>query len=434
MKDGCWSHALDIRSCRNGLLFYRTTFWSLFVTFFVACVVASGTFVSAAELSLPEIEETIKNFKRIHGRAISNKEVWETLSKSQSDIPADKYLSLWSLIREQQIPSISLGDLVALVKAKRDSIQTIDVQMHSERVYLAENGQASSDRSWKQDDHLIFSGNKTFCETTRVTRGVSIPSASYRIAYDGENRRTVHKPHGEVPAGAISATYSQSMLVPLPNPLSGAMLLDSETILRMPIHNFDLACLIERTPSSTLFEEPVTIDHTRSLVIDDGALFRVFLDPARDFSVVRLESFLPEFYQDGHIRVTQGRSLERVLELNNLHDYGNGIFLPLEIIDTYFRRGRSSVVATVRTDSLGLNRHIPESVFRDIIPENAIVADHTHGGVVYKQSDSASIGELLEDAVKPKQTTLLRTISIIVGVLVIGIVVLRHILLRRKAA
>ena len=427
------SLALALRPPWNEAPLHRRTLSSALAICLIACTSSSGPLISAAELTLPEIEERIKNFKTTHGRAISHEEAWETVSQSRTDIPSDEYMALWSLIREQQTPSISLEELLSLVKAKRDSLQTVDVRMRAERVFFTERGDVSPDRSWKQTAHLILSGNKAFCQAERVTRGLKIPSAVYRAAYDGEKMRTVHNPDGALPNTSITAEPSSSMLVPLPNPLSAAMLLDSETTLRAPIGECDLVCYIERC-RPTLYEEPVTVGQTDCLLLEDGRLYRVFLDPARDFSVIRFERYHPDFFQGSEIRVTQGRSLERVLEFNSLQDHGNGIFLPHEIIDTYFSNGRKTAVATVTAESLDLNNHFSEEVFSGVVPENALVADYTHGGVVYKQSDSASIGGLLEETVERKRSTTLRTISIVVGLLLIALVLVRQLLMRRKAA
>lgn len=405
----------------------------MLAAFIVAGLVLSDAMLSAAELSLAEVEDVIKTFKTVHGRAISEREAWEVLSRSQTDIPRDQYHLLWSLIREQQSPSVSLKALLSLVKAKRDSIQTADFRMHVERVYLTADGEVSPNRSWKQEDHVILSGIKAFCETKRETHGIDIGSAVYRVAFDGERMRTVTNLDGITPSTSVAANRSPGMLVPTPNPLSAALLLDSESSLGMRLVEHDLPYFLEAT-KPTLYGEPVTANHTKCVLLEDGQMFRVFLDPARDFSVIRFERYHPDFCLESPIRVTKGRALEKVLELNHLQDYGNGIFLPQEIVSTYYVEGKSNVVATVTVDSVQINRPIVNGVFANIVPEDALVADYTRGGIVYKQSDSASIGGLLKETVKSKRSTTLRTVSIAVGVVLIAIVVARRILVRRRAA
>lgn len=405
---------------------------AVLVALLVGCIVVSDTHVPGAELSLPEIEEAIGNFKTAHGRAISEADVWEILSQSQTDIPVAKYRALWSLVREQQTPRISLEQLLRLVKTKRDSIRTVDVRMNVNRVYFTKEGDVLEDRVWKQTDHFILSGNKAFCETERETLGTEVPSATYRAAYDGVKMRTVHRPDSEQPNTTISAERSSAMLVPSPNALSVAMLLDSQTSLGMSLPQHDLALFIELC-RPTLYEDTVTIDQTDCMILEDGSRYRVFLDPARNFSVIRVEWYLQDV-EDSMVRVTAPRSLQKVFELKGLREYGNGIFLPQEMVSTYYFDGKKKVVATVTTNSLVINSPIEDEVFSGIVPQDALVADYTQGGAVYKQSDSASIGGLLKESVKPKRTSVLRTISIAVGLLLIAIVVLRQLLTRRRGA
>lgn len=383
---------------------------AVIAAFFMAPVVLPGTLASAAELALDEIEETIKSFKTVHGRAISEAEVWEILSQSKEDIPPKEYRELWSMIRETQAPSISLEQLLLLVKSKRDSIQTVEARTHVERVFFAEDGQISTDRSYKQSDHFIFARQKLFCETERKTRGIKIPSATYRVSFDGEKIRKVNKPDGNLPNATVTEPSSAiATILPDPNPLSAAMLLDSQLIYKMPVAHYDLAGYIELM-KPTLYEELVVLDETKCLLLEDGATYRLFLDPSRDCSVVRMEFYHRDFFQGGKIRVTKGRSVEKIVELKDLKDFGNGVFLPREIIDTFFVEGRKAVVATLKVEDLGVNREFADEVFSGIIPDSAIVADHTqgHGGAVYKQSDSASIGGLLKETTKSKRSTTLR--------------------------
>jgi hypothetical protein len=74
----------------------------------------------------------------------------------------------------------------------------------------------------------------------------------------------------------------------------------------------------------------------------------------------------------------------------------------------------------INVENMSLNSGIQESFFTDIIPENAVVADGIRG-LVYKQSDSPSIGSLLKEHAKSKRVMIFRYISIISGLILIFI-------------
>jgi hypothetical protein len=211
------------------------------------------------------------------------------------------------------------------------------------------------------------------------------------------------------PSASIDPISSRSKSFLSATPLCQSMLFDTVSA-EMPHIGFDfLLC-----GNMIVFEKEKQLnDHACLIMGNKNRMY--YLDKDKDFSVVKKEvySSITEDYEDG-FRIV-GRYLSEQTEFMDIQDFGNGIWLPNNVVYTQFNKeGKIIRVETIKVEEMKLNSGLQKKFFTDIIPENAMIADGIRG-LVYRQSDHSSIDSLLKETVKSKRIFIYRYISIISG-------------------
>jgi hypothetical protein len=120
---------------------------------------------------------------------------------------------------------------------------------------------------------------------------------------------------------------------------------------------------------------------------------RTWLDPARDFCVVRFEQY--SFRKQQAI-------LNGSQKFHDFVDYGNGIWLPNRIQRDFFNRetGQSSFSSTISINEIKVNKGLGDDLFVNIIPDGTMVIDGVNN-VSYVQGNEKSIEEAFGRAIPP---------------------------------
>ncbi len=372
---------------------------------FVASVLLSlGPTIGATigdEHSLNKARAEVRDYKRHHGEAPSNDYYFALLSKYELTNP--EQATLHRELLGVQRPMVSVADLIAVLIAKRDTIETFDCE------YTVRG----------DNFRYVFDGGKVLVEEfITASKGHGLRS------FDGDYLRVVNFNDTNMVNASISEMSSRSSFMRPAMPLCMAMAYNPKLIDSSGTA-MDLARYLEKGHFHT-FEQEERVDESNCLVV---ASLRdaIWLDIDRGFSLVQLDSHKVELGASADGMIMTGRSLKKRRTCSEFRDYGNGLWLPFLIKETYFTANgkvdqkRSSSVSVQKMD---INKEIPESAFTDVIPEDAMVTDGPRG-LIYRYSDRASIDGLLGDYVKSKRSRYLRNISVFLGILLIVMAVIR---------
>jgi hypothetical protein len=261
---------------------------------------------------------------------------------------------------------------------------------------------------------FVQSGQKLLVDTQKENG-----ESNEILTFDGEKTTSVRNIQSPYPSVGISNSISRSMFFQPFSPVAMAMLLDVEQY-GMLNDNFDLLLFLKNT-GGWVYEKTEIVDGVECIIL--AHLTRqIYLDINRDFSVIQdnFYSTIFEYPSDG-VRIMD-RFLSSQKKLSNLKNFGNAIWLPQQTEYTYFdKSGKIIERRFIELVSAEINKDIPDTLFTDIVPENAIVFDKSRN-MIYKQSDHASIDSLLKETVKSKRVFIYRYISIISGLVLIFIV------------
>jgi len=332
-----------------------------------------------AGLPSEELSVHLKNVERYqatHGSPPNVKFYYSAVASS--NLTGGDAMSLYSAIVELQRPQISLNDLASLFEAKRDSIHsfrceyTVSPGLKGTRVYAFSDNKVHLKEPEKDGDGRLISSEKS---------------------YDGEMFRSVfyHSNENLTPSGYIARDGILSSLYRPDMPLCRAMLFDMKRTGSMPSLS-DLSSYI--SPACVVYEELVTANEVECLLVSNGAA-DIYLDISRDFIVMRLDNFQINWTDDdAGKKAIAGRHLTHRTESSDFVDYGNALWLPHEVRFTTFIPGDSFDNSPETADGVSSSTHdsrlisvvnmevnpeLKESLFTDIIPDNAHVLDETRG-------------------------------------------------------
>ena len=321
-----------------------------------------------SSLGFRKAVSAIEGYRDEHGVAPSYDFFFSLAENGQ--ITSVEQTRLWHLTVAQQQPSISLSDLLALLEAKRDSIQSFRCKYKTSK----QPGEVS---------FFAFDGNKALLREA---------GPRTQIAFDGKLVRTVRL-NG---SAAIEPLQSLDMFYRAEMPLAKAMLLDPR-IVGVEDSGVDLSLFLRKS-NFAVFEEVVDIDDSRCVLVATYP-YKAYLDLDRNFALKKLESIKHESVPDSDgFPVVTRHSVKAHSIHSGFIDYGNGIWLPTKIV-TEHPNGATTVIEVVEAE---VNPEIADADFVDIISDDAKVLDVVRG-LTYVWGERSSIDHALVDAAPPKK-------------------------------
>jgi hypothetical protein len=382
-------------------------------------------------VTINSILEEIHEFRKVHGFPPTMADYFiylERLPKNTIDENTSK--KIIPEILNQQQPRISTPELLKVFRAKRESIRDYSLQYS----VLINYFDSKNNLSRKEESVCEYSAckNKLLLDKTE---DISTGRVRFRKAYDGEFIYTLRTSNSIPPQAGISLPDSLGTFFHPWMPLTLAGIFDTKKcdfahadydivmFLEGDVFDGHLIDGIKLLAPPNVFEKFEKIEGHECLVVSALMESKYFvLD--RDFSLIRTDRFRPITSNSSNGLILTGRALSSKTILHNLHDYGNGIWLPDRIVIDYFdNKGMLSRQDTVTVSSVKINKGIDDTYFTDFIPDDVIVSD-TANNIVYRWGERDSINSLLKETVKSKRVFIFRYISIISGLALIFIALL----------
>jgi len=183
-----------------------------------------------------------------------------------------------------------------------------------------------------------------------------------------------------------------------------------------------------------VFEKNRTVNDVECVVVGNWN-FTACLAKKYDYLPIRRYYF--SFVSDDSGARPIERYVDKKYELTDINDYGNGIWLPSNVLETrYDSEGNVRRITKIDYSYIKVNSGIADDFFDNFFPENVHVAD-TVSDLVYKWGERASINGLLQETAKSKRSFFFQYLSLTVGfALIILFFILKYMayLKEKKAA
>jgi hypothetical protein len=270
---------------------------------------------------------------------------------------------------QSQLPrSVSAEDLSALFLAKRAAISAIRLQ------YVVDDPsvQPGADADKPFTVEFASAGGKLLRRVwdSRSPEGVPTEQSVF-------NGRAVQSLTSATNNGQtnwflnISAFRSRSAFISPDNPLAVSMLSDSRADLGQLWLPYDIGAMLA-SPGVLVYD--VVHDGQKMTVVAYGVPpgFKAYLDPKRDFSVVRLEEYVTAY--DGE--TPRGSQLASATDFADFVDYGNGLWLPRSTVTTFIgNNGKATHANRISLVNATVNDPSIAACFELPIPDGAHVID-----------------------------------------------------------
>ncbi|MCL2004858.1 MAG: hypothetical protein FWG73_01725 [Planctomycetaceae bacterium] len=385
-----------------------------------------------AVVNADDVLATIRIFEEVNQRPLTLDEGFALLRGIREHVTAEEH---WGLIQEissqQKNPPVSLESLIRLFTSKRDSIRDFVCKYRLLDQRFDDNGAGASETVIAYE--YGFKGSKMLIE-----RNVLSPSNSEgvrRLSYDGEVFIDLREVASMPMQAGIMPAEDRGIFVQGNLPILTSGLFDVRS-WDVPLPFDDLVFFLEgdffggRQPPipATIFESIEMVNGNRCVVAATMQAKSVFLSLEHDYSIVQSNRYGTFFKVKHGQRVPAGIYLTMRETMHGLKDYGNGIWLPDEVVrEFYAENGNIVRRQTVNVLLYSINNNLEDSYFTNFIPEGVIVSD-TVRGMVYEWSDHPSINALIKKTAKSKRTWFLQYLSLTVGcILILLVVVVKYI-------
>ena len=380
--------------------------------------------VGADDLDFQRAVYSLKNLKNNEGEPPDIKDYFGFISEHGRHFSFNEQMDLYVEVLRMQRPVIALTEIISITRAKQDSISDVISRYTVSKAGL----DRVSNREVSVVNSYTFAydrGKLHFDQTLSDNNNI----ARQTFSYDGERRSRVDFPRGRemTPFAAIGNLDADGWFFQREFPLLQAMVFNTNK-LNDSQKSLDLYVMLN-TPGTHVYQKRTVIDGVSCILVANMAR-RVYLDPERDFSVIRYEGYRVEFGTDDNIT---GASLITRRVFEDLKDYGNGLWLPSKIKNSFYENGQKIWAETITVEKLAINEGIDESLFTGNFPEKTLVFD-VDRNFSYLQSDSPSIDGLLRSVVQSKRVWTLQIISVTLGILMIVAALARLWYLKRKNA
>lgn len=299
-------------------------------------------------------------------------------------------LSIAILLRrfaKLQQPALSIEELVALTKSKREAISSMDCSIQSH---------------WTASRKDLDRGEQSFVITRFVLsehghlldrkNGRSLKESMKREirAYDGENLRILNEDGTGYTKGHILPFDGYRWYFQDDNPLWASMLLNTSLDSDGMSTANDLS---ERTNLLFALQAPLEFEGVPCFVaVESTCETAYFFDPSKNYALMGIEQ--------GRFSLNEknGKFAEstdyHIRSLRKHQDCGNGIWLPLEIHRVWYEKGEVVQKCESTVSDLTVNQEIPESIFTSFIPDGTLVND-TINRVAFREGEDPSVAKTL---------------------------------------
>ncbi|MDR2409793.1 MAG: hypothetical protein LBE13_17020 [Bacteroidales bacterium] len=379
--------------------------------------------------TINSILEEIREFRKVHGFPPTMADYFIYLKRlPENTIDENTSKKILPEIFRQQQPRISVTELLKVFRTKREAIDNYSLKYN----VLIKHFDSQNNFSRKEESVCEYSAckNKLLLDKTEYSTTEGI--VRYRKAYDGEFIYTLRTSNSTPPQAGVSLPHSLGTFFHPWMPLTLAGIFDTKKCNFADV-DYDMVMFLEgdffngRMVDGVkllvppyVFEKSEKIEGRECLVVST-LMENQYFDSDRDFSLIRTDRFRPIASNSSNGPILTGRVLSSKTILHDLHDYGNGIWLPDRIVKDYYdNKGMLSRQDTVTVSSIEINKGIDDTYFTDFIPDDVIVSD-TANKAVYRWGERDSINSLIKDTVKSKRIFIYRYISIISGLALIFI-------------
>jgi hypothetical protein len=286
------------------------------------------------------------------GKPMGLSEFHELIQRPDVNLGFEDVGDCWKELESTQQPMITKQELADLVGKRIQTINSIHFAVHdSSSPNVTQN-------FWMQDNKLALQVADPSNPTSHTNK---------HIAYDGDHFRSLTYSHGGMPMGTVGGLPSKTPFFTRYNALASAALIDTRERLGSVVGFWDAYGLVQR-PTTVVFETIDERDGSKRICISDN-VNTLYLDIEKDFSVVEAASFRNGM-RDGKLFIELHDHLE-----NDLKQFGNGLWLPVESRFSRYEQGEKVEESTLVFADLTVNETIPETAFNDIFPKDAHVRD-----------------------------------------------------------
>jgi hypothetical protein len=346
------------------------------------------------------VEAFLVEYRRGNGVGASHDAFTTFLSQNATTWSAEAVNNAWRAWFHEQKPWISSTQLAELLQARRDSISSLRILYH----HSMKEHATSTRFSYSTREEFALSGEKALIRSIWETES----GEDKLLTYDGQVERRFY---ANTMSGTIRPHDTMVRFYMGLSPFTSSLLCDSEADYGSIVFSRDVIALLKR---GVLHEQPVDIAGVECFVVSVGTpiAFKAYLDPKRDFSVLRYEEYW-------HRRAENGLPTESFLSVRwdneGLIHYGNGLWLPSQVVrrsyvsdailrkrDTFLlsataKAGDLFMEEFVALESATLNEKIDDAVFSDTFPRGARIVDRI-ANLAYLQGDPFVRPETILDA------------------------------------
>lgn len=387
----------------------------LYLVFSVICV--------ADEANFNRISNELKEFKEKFGYVPTDVDYFKLICKNDANLTLREQGVLWAELIKLQHPSLRLEEIKKILIGKQNSIKSFKckfVCLHSNKVNPKDAFIGNTEFEYAVKYPYFFL-------KTKYTNSDKQTSQLY--SYDGDEFIDLTNIDGRVPNARVSKLTDYSIAFCPYSPFAQSMLYDSIN-LNSTHPGFDFVALFTQFPDLIVFEKKEIYNNHECIVVANLG-HRFLLDTNCDFSLVKYENYFHHSENTSEGPKTIKRTLLSCRTLNNLKDYGNGIWIPSEIQNVYKSPNEEEIGSdTIHCSYIEINK-VADTMFKNVVPDNAIVFNSIRN-MSYIQRDGASINSLLKDVVKSKRVFFYRCLSVSIGLAMIIIAVVVKYLRHRK--
>ncbi|MDQ3331006.1 MAG: hypothetical protein M3552_10175 [Planctomycetota bacterium] len=328
------------------------------------------------------------------GRMPSHPEFIDLLLSTERRLSADDRRNLFFIFGRVQRPQISADDLAEILRTQRSGLRSLHAAYVVE--YSAELPVDS--KPSQAPPHIkcdfAFDGSKARFVRT-VTRDGRLDERVLE-AYDGRVlRRTLIVP-GHKTNSAIMSLDSRSRFFAPGNPLLSAGLINSSMDLGEDDAESDAAAFARMT---FVYETPVEVSGTGCIVVGNNNR-QWYFSPEHSFAALEYHSGGVRFDQ-GTGRFVRSDTFSRVAN-SGLENISPGLWLPRTSTYELSRNGTVVEKYSTTVSSYKVNTELRSSLFTDVIPDGAYVADGVQNATYV--SGRANVDERLDTITeKPPQ-------------------------------
>lgn len=337
---------------------------------------ASGAVASLVDRIKGEIDKVVAE----RGCAPSDKEYLGILRKMPK-LTLEEHRAAYRYWAASQRVGVSRGDIAALIEAQRSSLY--DLRVSYQTSYYRRSDSDGLVAKGRYDEESAKSGDKLFHKYMKS--GFPGEHEFTRIsAYDGKVVRT-YSQVGQRREGTVFALDDRSLFCGIHSPLYAAMLIDSEPVYGQSVPSADIVSLL-REDTTVVLEQKELVDGREVIVVvmSMPPMVKVYLDPKRDYAVLRNETFRKIGPQKEHLTSS---TLYGVVKCEELEETGEGLWLPRKVTTEIYSTTAAGgvVVGTVierrimTSSEAAINKGVPDDVFVDIFPSGTKVCDAITG-------------------------------------------------------